>query len=131
MKLRHVYLGAAVLAVMVTLGFSANARQASAEPCGPSRHTWKATLPSYGIRDYSVSFCGDETLDVYAGAWWKGNKDISVAVIEPDGTQHLFHEGGSRAGGALEGPLDAGTWTIVVRNGNPSRASFQAELSFE
>jgi len=100
------------------------------DPCAAATYQWRDSVPAYGVRDYAVRFCGDSTLDAYAGAEWKGNKNISVVLIEPDGTMHMF-KGSRQAGGELEGPLDAGEYRLVVRNGEPSQTSFKAELSFE
>jgi hypothetical protein len=126
--------GLTVAAVAVLVGVVVVSREhASASvTCadGPANYEWKGTLPAYGVRDYSVAYCGPDTLDLYAGAHWKGNKAISVALIAPDGSQHVF-TGARDAGGELEGPIAQGTWTIVVRNDSTANTSFSADMSFE
>lgn len=117
--------------VAVAIGAGAQRESASAVSCSdPASYSWKGTLPSYGIRDYAVTFCGDAGMEAYAGVTWKGSKNISLALVGPDGTEHVF-AGRSPLGGELSGPLDSGTWTLVVRNGSPSNASFKASLDFQ
>ena len=126
--------GLTITAVAVLVGvvaFSRGDASASAT-CAeePTSYSWKGTILPYGIRDYSVAYCGPDTVDLYAGAHWKGNKAISVVLIAPDGSQHVF-TGSRDAGGELEGPIAQGTWTIVVRNNSSANASFSADMSFE
>ena len=97
---------------------------------GPAKYNWSGTVIPYGVRDFNVSFCGPDSLDAYAGAEWRGNKKLSVVLIEPDGTIHSS-TGTGAAAGELEGPLASGDWTILVRNLGSSNVRFAAELSFE
>jgi hypothetical protein len=93
-------------------------------------YTWRGTVPAYGIRDYSIDYCGPDSLDLYAGVHWKGNRALSLVLIAPDGSQSLYT--GSRSiGGEVSGPLASGTWTIVVRNDTSSNVSFSAEMALE
>jgi len=117
--------------VAIALGSGAHRDSAEAVSCSdPASYSWKGTLPSYGIRDYAVTFCGDAGMEAYAGVTWKGGKNVSIVLVGPDGAQHVF-AGKSPLGGELSGPLASGTWTLVVRNGSPSNTSFRAELDFE
>ena len=129
-----VQVGLTVTALAVLMGAVALSRgHASATvTCadGPAHYAWKGTLPAYGVRDYSVAYCGPDTLDLYAGAHWKGNKAISVALIAPDASQQVF-TGSRDAGGEVDGPLAQGTWTVVVRNDSSANVSFTADMSFE
>src|SRR5262245_25510356 len=126
--------GLTVTAVAVLVGvvaFSRGHASASATCAdGPTSYSWKGTLSPYGIRDYSVAYCGPDTLDLYAGAHWKGNKAISVALIAPDGSQQVF-TGARDAGGEVDGPVAQGTWTIVVRSDSSSSASSSADMSLK
>jgi hypothetical protein len=131
---RHVLHGLVALAAVAALGVGVAYSQngAAADDCVSSADSlsWRGTILPYGIRDYAVTYCGPETLDLYAGAEWNGSKNLSVALIEPDGTQHVF-KGTRSAGGELDAPLESGTYTIVVRNGTTSNVKFTAEVSFE
>ena len=116
---------------LVATGMFALPSDGSAGGCsGPATYNWKGTVIAYGIRDFTVSFCGPDSLDVYAGADWRGNKKLSVVLIEPDGTIHSY-TGTGAAAGELDGPLDGGDWTVLVRNLTSSNVRFHAELSFE
>jgi len=126
-------IGVLVAVLIASAGFagSSDRQVAHANGCeGPATHSWSGSVISYGIRDFTVSFCGPESLDAYAGAHWRGNKTLSVVLIEPDGTIHSF-SGTGDVGGELEGPLASGDWTLLVRNLGPSKVRFDAELSFE
>lgn len=102
-----------------------------AEECdGPAVHSWSGTVISYGIRDFTVSFCGAGDLDIAAELDIKGNKNVALVLVEPDGTIHVF-SGSGGASGAIQGPLDNGDWTFLVRNLGKSRLKFDAQLSFE
>ena len=121
---------AAVVAAMAMIPALVD-HQASAGGCeSAAEYSWKGSALPYGVRTYSVEFCGDESFDVYAGADWKGNKAISLALVAPDGSISYF-SGNRHIEGEVEGPLQSGTWTLVVRNSGSSNVSFNAAMSFD
>jgi hypothetical protein len=121
---------AVVVAVMAMVPALVN-HEASAGGCeSPASYSWNGRALPYGIRTYSVEFCGDDSFDAYAGASWNGNKNISLALVGPDGSIHYFY-GNRHIDGEVEGPLPTGTWTLVVRNGTSSNVSFTAGVSFD
>ena len=132
MKKMAIGIAAGGLAIFaVAIGGGAHRDSASATSCNePASYSWKGTMPSYGIRDYAVTFCGDAGMEAYAGVTWKGGKNVSINLVGPDGSEHVFG-GKSPLGGELSGPLASGTWTLVVRNGSPSNTSFKASLDFK
>lgn len=127
----HLALSAVAVATLAA-GIVTTRGGAGASGCATtaSTYAWQGNVLAYGIRDFAVSFCGPSTLDVYAGAQWKGNKALSVAMIGPDGVEHVY-TGRSDASGEVSGPLAAGTWTLVVRNNSTANVQFSAALSFK
>ena len=124
-------LTAAVVAVMAMVPALVD-QEASAGGCdSPASYSWKGSALPYGIRTYSVQFCGPESLDAHAGASWNGNKNISLALVSPSGAIYYFTGGSRHVAGEVEGPLASGTWTLVVRNSGSSNVSFTAAVSFD
>lgn len=124
----------AVLLVTTALAVTSGAFAAGtsrAVPCdGPSVHSWYGTVSSYGLRDYTVAFCGAGDLDIAAEVDVKGRKNVALLLIEPDGTVHAF-SGRGGATGEIQGPLANGDWRIIVHNLGSSRLKFDAQLAFE
>jgi hypothetical protein len=128
----RVIIAALVLVFAMVIGTSTTDPDTTrAEEChGASQHSWSGTVSSYGLRDFTISFCGGGDLDIAAEVDVKGRKNVALLLIEPDGTVHVVNgPGGASAG--LQGPLANGDWTLIVRNLGPSRLKFGAGLSFE
>lgn len=96
----------------------------------PQTNSWSGTVISYGVRDFTVPFCGPDSFDAFVSANWNRNKKLAVQLVGPDGTVHTYSGSGGTSG-QLAGPLPDGNWTLIVRNLTSSNVRFSAELSFE
>lgn len=124
-------IGLAVMSVLLGSTLIHGTGSSHATTCsGPQSYSWSGTVISYGVRDFTVPFCGPDSLDALVSAHWSGNKKLGVQLVEPDGTIHTYVGNGS-ASGQLAGPLASGNWTVIVRNLTSSNVRFSTGLTFE
>lgn len=80
----------------------------------------------------SFRFCGEDTVYLFGFVNWKGNKDLSVTLVAPDGSTHFFDAYSTVPSEhiLLWGPLAHGDWQITVANKGSGRVSYHAALEF-
>ena len=131
MMLRRLALVAVAVSLLLGSTLTQGTGQSRATTCsGPQSYSWSGTVISFGVRDFTVPFCGPDSLGATVGARWSGNKRLAVQLVEPDGTVHTY-AGKGGASGQLAGPLASGGWTVIVRNLTSSNVRFTANLTFE
>ena len=135
-------LGIAAVLVSVLALRSGGATDAETVPCASGVATAAvATFESEVVFDgransggdsHFVRFCGEDTAYMQVIVNWKGNKDLRLTVIEPDGDTYVVdnHSGTTFEYYLRWGPLEHGDWEISVSNNGKGNAKYSAIVQF-
>ena len=136
---------AALLMIGALVGVATLSSQAETLPCGSATasaelaaaNTFESQVyydgtatPSGDTR--SFRFCGEDTMYMSGFVSWKGNKDLRVTLVSPDGSTYVFdaYSTVSFEYVRLGAPLAHGDWEMTVTNKGSGKVNYHAAIEF-
>lgn len=117
---------AGILVTALTIGLRSPSGHAECSQPGPFQGTASSSVT------YTFDYCGGDDWWVSMSLTWQNaSKDLSLTVIQPDGSTRMIDTHGANWEFYNQAaPLGHGTWTLVVNNPGSGNVKFNLAVTF-